>query len=150
MNPKFPDFFKDPHILAQKEQNSPVLLGLSGGADSSALLFLLSKLQKEKHFPLYAAHVNHNIRTADYNNEAMRDENFCHEICRQLDVELFVADIDVPRLSKESGQSLETVAREARYRFFSEIMEKKGIGILVTAHNADDNLETQIFNLCRG
>ena len=150
MNLKLPNFFKDPHALVQKEHNMPILLGLSGGADSSALLFLLCMLRDRTKFPLYAAHINHNIRTENYDNEAQRDEDFCRAICQKLGVELFVASIDVPSLALASGNSIETEAREARYRYFAEIMKEKGIEILVTAHNADDNLETQIFNLCRG
>lgn len=150
MNPKLPTFFKDPHILAQKDSRSPILIGLSGGADSSLLLYLLRKLKEERDFPLYAAHVNHGIRTEDYGNEAKRDEDFCRSVCREAGIPLFVASLDVPALAGQSGKSLETAARDARYAFFADIMNNEGIEILATAHNADDNLETQIFNLCRG
>ena len=145
-----PSFFKDPHTLGNIPNEEPLLLALSGGADSSALLSLLCRLRKQRRFPLYAAHVNHSIRTEEYNNEALRDENFCKEICASLNVELFTAHIDIPALAKARGQSIETAAREARYDFFAKIMNDLGIKALVTAHNADDNLETQIFNLCRG
>lgn len=145
-----PDFFKDPHAIACLPKNEPVLLALSGGADSSALLYLLCRLREVYNFPLYAAHVNHGIRTENYGNEALRDEQFCAELCSDLGVELFVHHIDVPMLAVSEGKSLETAARDARYAFFEEIMLSKGIKLLATAHNADDNLETQIFNLCRG
>lgn len=145
-----PDFFKDPHVIADLPKNEPVLLALSGGADSSALLHLLCRLRDAYDFPLYAAHVNHGIRTEYYGNEALRDEQFCAELCSALGVELFVHRIDVPSLAETEGKSLETAARDARYAFFEEIMLSKGIRLLATAHNADDNLETQIFNLCRG
>lgn len=148
MTEKLPAFFKDPHILSGSSPDAPVLVALSGGADSSLLLHLMCRLRRSRSFPLYAAHVNHNIRIA--NGEAARDEEFCREICRSLGVELFVASIDVPRRAEMSKNSLETEAREARYAYFTEIMQKHGIPILATAHNADDNLETQIFNLCRG
>ena len=145
-----PSFFKDPHAIADIPTDSPLLLAFSGGADSSALLHLLCKLRDKRSFRLYAAHVNHSIRTEEYGNEALRDEEFCKRLCKKLDVELFVARLDVPAIAKESGQSLETAARDARYAFFAKVMKANGIGTLVTAHNADDNLETQIFNLCRG
>ena len=145
-----PSFFKPPHSLTGRPPTEPILVGLSGGADSVSLLHMLCELRKRHPFPLYAAHVNHGIRTEDYQNEASRDEAFCKELCQDLGVELFVARLDVPALSEASGNSLETEAREARYAFFTEIMESRGIKTLVTAHNADDNLETQIFNLCRG
>ncbi len=144
------NFFASPHSLAHFDICEPILLALSGGADSSCLLHLLFDYSKNVGCRLYAAHVNHNIRTTDYANEADRDEQFCRELCQKLGVELFVLSIDVPTLAQETGESLETAARAARYSFFADIMLKHGIKILATAHNADDNLETQIFNLCRG
>lgn len=147
---KLPSFFKDPHVLAGTSENEGVLVALSGGADSSALLHLLCRLREKSGFPLYAAHVNHNIRTELYGNEAARDESFCRELCHELGVELFVHSADLPTLAASEGKSLETAARNVRYEFFSNVMKQKGIKILATAHNADDNFETQLFNLCRG
>ncbi|MBE6583857.1 MAG: tRNA lysidine(34) synthetase TilS [Ruminococcaceae bacterium] len=144
------NFFVEPHALANMNGSEPILVALSGGADSSCLLHLLSAYSKKAGCKLYAAHVNHNIRTQSYSNEAYRDEQFCRDLCKDLGVEIFLQSIDVPSLARESGQSLETAAREARYAFFAEVMQKNGIRILATAHNADDNLETLIFNLCRG
>ena len=146
-----PSFFRSPHKIAGLPSSEPILVALSGGADSSALLDMMRGYRdKGLDFPLYAAHVNHNIRCEDFGNEAARDESFCRELCKSLGIELFVESIDVPALASRSGQSLETAAREARYAFFAKIMGERNIRILVTAHNADDNLETQIFNLCRG
>ena len=145
-----PSYFKDPHTLAGLNECEPILVALSGGADSSALLHLLCALREKIDFPLYAAHINHNIRTEEYGNEAERDERFCASLCSSLGVELFVHRADVPEIAAAEGKSLETAARDVRYAFFSEIMEQKDVRILVTAHNADDNFETQIFNLCRG
>ena len=150
MNGILPDFFKAPQLLSGLDTHEGVLVALSGGADSSALLHLLCRQRELQHFPLYAAHVNHNIRTQGFNNEADRDEQFCRNLCERLQVPLFVKVCDVPALARESGNSIETEAREARYRFFEEIMAEQSIRILATAHNASDNLETQIFNLCRG
>ncbi len=147
---KLPSYFKDPHVLAKIGDNEGVLVALSGGADSSALLSLLCRLREKKSFPLYAAHVNHNIRTELYENEAARDEDFCRELCEKLGVELFIHSVNVPTLAESEGKSLETAARDVRYEFFASIMKQKGIKILATAHNADDNFETQLFNLCRG
>lgn len=129
---------------------SSILVALSGGADSVCLLHCAAEYAKAKGLTVYASHVNHNIRTLLYNNEALRDENFCRELCRRLGVQLFLHSADIPALCKDSGESTETVARRVRYGFFAEDMKEHGIKILLTAHNADDNLETQIFNLCRG
>ncbi len=145
-----PDFFTEPHVLSGLESAEPILLGLSGGADSSALLSLLCAYREKHGCEIFAAHLNHNIRTETYNNEAIRDEQFCRDICAKYNVKLFVGSLDIPSLAKAAGKSLETEARNARYDFFSKIMRENGIKILATAHNADDNLETQISNLARG
>lgn len=147
---KLPDFFKPPHTIAHKDQNAPVLLALSGGADSVCLLHLLSEARRIYPFELFAAHVNHGIRGEEYGGEADRDEAFCRDLCQGLGVELFVERVNVPAFAKDSGESLETAARRVRYSFFAKIMRERGIELLVTAHNADDNFETQLFNLCRG
>ena len=147
---KLPGYFKDPHTMAHAQAEEPILVALSGGSDSSALLYLLSELRKKKDFPLYAAHVNHNIRTENYNGEAERDERFCRKLCQNISVELFVHSADVPAKAVAEGKSIETAARDERYAFFADVMRQKNIRILATAHNADDNFETQLFNLCRG
>ena len=144
------DFFRSPHALAGADTSDAILVALSGGADSSCLLHILNEYSKDTGCKLYAAHINHNIRTHEYADEAERDERFCHDLCEKLGVELFVLNTDVPAVAKERGESLETAARRVRYDFFADVMQKTGTAILATAHNADDNLETQIFNLCRG
>ncbi len=147
---KLPQKFRDPHKETGAGENDSVLVALSGGADSTALLYMMCVCREKSHFRLCAAHVNHNIRTEQYNNEALRDEIFCRELCDKLGVELFVLNADIPALAAEQGESTETLARRVRYDFFASTMREQNIKILLTAHNADDNLETQIFNLCRG
>ncbi len=147
---RFPDFFREPHKLLNVDNTEPVLVALSGGADSRALLQLLYEASRNLGFPLYAAHVNHNIRTQEYGNEAARDEQFCRELCAALGVKLFTLSADVPSQARDTKTSLETAAREVRYSFFEKVMLENGIRILATAHNADDNLETLIFRLARG
>lgn len=144
------NLFTEPHTLTKLNKTEPILLGLSGGADSSALLHLLCLYRERAGCEIFAAHLNHGIRTEEYGNEALRDENFCRSICEKLNVRLFIKRLDIPSMSKISGKSLETEARDARYAFFAEIMRQNKIKILATAHNADDNLETQLCNLARG
>ena len=144
------NLFTEPHTLTKLNKTEPILLGLSGGADSSALLHLLCLYREKVGCEIFAAHLNHGIRTEDYGNEALRDENFCRSLCEKLKVRLFVKRLDIPSLAKDSGKSLEGEARDARYAFFAEIMRQNNIKILATAHNADDNLETQLCNLARG
>ena len=145
-----PMFFDAPCVLSGYDKKESILIGLSGGADSVCLLHILCNWAKGAGCKIYAAHVNHNIRTENYNNEALRDESFCRELCKKLGVELFVLNVDVPAIAKESGESIEGAARQVRYDFFSKIMNENNIKILALAHNANDNLETQLFNLCRG
>ena len=143
---KLPKSFTPPHTLAGTKGASSILLGFSGGADSSALLHMLSIYSKELGFKLYAAHINHGIR----GEEADRDERFCVETAEKYGVEIFVLKADVPHIAKESGESIETAARKVRYAFFEELMKKHSIPLLATAHNANDDLETVLFNLSRG
>ena len=141
-----PKGFTPPHLLSGLCKDAPILIGLSGGADSGALLYMLTLYSKESGAKIYAAHVNHGIRGA----EADRDEEFCRKLCSELGVEFFSVKLDVPRIAEERGDSIETAARDLRYEFFDGLMAEHSIPILATAHNANDNLETVIFNLVRG
>ena len=138
--------FELPYQLAGVSRGTPVLLAFSGGADSRALLHLLAEASKAEGFPLILAHVNHGIR----GEEALRDRLFCQETAAQYGLELCLLDADVPALAAQKRKGLEETAREVRYAYFRELMESRGIPLLVTAHHADDNLETLLFRLCRG
>ena len=135
-----------PHVLSHMPPDTPILLALSGGADSRALLSLLYEYCRGTGARLYAAHVNHMRRGED----AVRDRDFCAEVCRALGVECFTLDCDVPALARERGIGIEQAAREVRYEFFERLMCEHSIPILATAHNADDVLETLVFNISRG
>lgn len=129
------------HML---DHGDKVVVGLSGGADSTALLYLLNDLKMEYNLTLIAAHLNHGIRGA----EADRDECFCKELCEKLGVEIVTSHIDVPSLAKERGVSEEVAGRDARYEFFTGLAKERGK--IATAHNAQDSVETLMLNLCRG
>ena len=145
-NPLLPSEFTCPHELSGLPENSAILVGFSGGADSSALLRMIHDYGKQTGAPVYAAHINHGIR----GEEADRDEDFCRQVAKDLGVEIFVLRADVPALAKARGESIETAARDLRYEYFEKIMREHSIPILATAHNANDNLETVIFNIARG
>ncbi len=127
------------------KSSGTVIAAYSGGADSSCLLHLLHGYCTANGISLAAAHVNHMIRGDD----ADADEQFCRDECARLNIPLYVKKADVPALSRESGRGLEEAAREVRYEFFQELAEKYG-AVIATAHNADDNSETLIFNILRG
>lgn len=123
-----------------------ILIGLSGGADSTALLLSLKELSEESGFELFAVHVNHMIR----GKEADRDEEFAEKLCKKYGIEFVCERVDVPGLAKEKGESLELCARNIRYDVFRHICKEKGITHVATAHNSCDNSETVLFNLVRG
>ena len=135
----------DPRRLANLAPNAPVLLAFSGGADSVALLDMLQK-EQSPNAPILLAHVNHGIR----GEEALRDRAFCEKIAHERGLEVAILDVDVPTLAKEKGQSIEEAAREARYAFFADLMKEREIPLLLTAHHADDHLETILFRIARG
>lgn len=122
------------------------LVGLSGGADSVALTKVLCSLGKRLGFAVFALHVNHGIR----GDEALRDEEFCISFCRSLGITLKVVRADIPAMAAEKKQSLELCGREYRYSVFSAYAKEKGIDYIATAHNANDNAETVLYNLLRG
>jgi len=122
------------------------LVAFSGGADSRLLLALTAEAAQKSGARLYAAHLHHGIR----GDEADRDEAFCRRVCAELGVPLFTERADVPTRAAASGRSIELEAREARYEFFARLMARENIPVLLTAHHADDNLETVLFRLLRG
>lgn len=138
--------YRSPAALSGRAPDTPLLLGLSGGADSRLLLHLLAKECKESGARLHLCHIHHGIR----GKEADRDEQFCRDLANEYRLPLYVAHVDVPTLARERGESVEAVAREERYHYFSSLMEEHNIPLLVTAHNADDNLETLLLHLARG
>lgn len=125
----------------QKAGSAPVILAISGGADSTALLlaFRLAGLTFE------AAHCNFNLR----GEESLRDKLFVESLCGSFGVPLHIRDFNMEEEIRK-GESLEMACRRVRYAFFGSLMEKKGFSRIVTAHNADDNVETFFLNAFRG
>jgi len=120
-----------------------VLLGFSGGADSTALLHCMRQMTD---IDLYAVHVNHGIR----DGEALRDQRFCEEFCKRYGIKLFVEIADIPKIAEINRISVEEAARNERYRIFAMLCTEHGIDRIATAHNSGDNIETVIFNMTRG
>ncbi len=124
-------------------ENKNVVVGVSGGADSCALLFALCSLKEEYSLNITAAHVNHGIR----GNEADRDEQFVKELCKKLGVELKAAHFDVPEKAKVMKLGLEECGRILRYEFFESV---DPTALIATAHNLNDCCETLLLNITRG
>lgn len=120
---------------------SDVIVALSGGADSVALLYAMLELSP---IAVKAAHLNHCLRA----EESDADEQFCRALCEKLGVPLTVERIDVKSIAEKTGESIELCARNQRYAFLQRVAGR--YGVIATAHTADDNLETVIFNLARG
>ena len=124
---------------------SGVVIGLSGGADSVALLEVLCSLQWERDLRLAAVHVHHGIRES-----AQKDVEFCRELCMEKKVDFFCEYIDVPRMAKAQGLSEEEAGRNARYRIFEEYRRKLQMDVIAVAHHQNDQAETILFQLFRG
>lgn len=133
-----------PALAAETEPylQTPVLLGLSGGRDSVALLRLLL----DRGTPLHACHIHHGIRGAEADGDAL----FCRDLCGQTGVPFHLRHIDCPALAEKTGQSLETAARNARRSIMIGLARECGCRAIALAHHADDQAETVLFRLCRG
>ncbi len=119
-----------------------VLVGLSGGPDSVALLHVLLALG----YDVCAVHVNHEIRGAD----ADEDEAFVRVLCESLRIPLTVERLDVPAMAEVEGKTLEQAARDARYDCFARLAAVFGASVIAVAHHRDDQAESILLHLFRG
>ena len=126
-------------------QGDNLLVALSGGADSVALLHFLHSLKDEYNLRIEALHLNHNLR----GDESRRDEAFVRQFCADLNIPLTTESCDVAKAAKEAGESIELCARRLRYDFFFRHAAAKDAKV-ATAHNMEDNAETVLLNLIRG
>jgi tRNA(Ile)-lysidine synthase len=122
-----------------------VLVAVSGGADSVALLRAMAALKTGGAGRLAAAHLNHQLRP-----DAADDEQFVVDLCGRLGVMCEVGRVAVDRLAAQSGEGIETAARRARYRFLEDAAGRLGARFVITAHTADDQAETVLHRILRG
>lgn len=141
-----PTIKKAVEALGLPPKGASLLVGLSGGPDSVCLLHVLASLAKEQGWTLSAAHLNHCTR----GEQSDRDEALAREVCESMDVPFFLRRVDVPRIAKRNGESIETAARLERYQFFRDLAEARGVQAVALAHNADDQVETILFRILRG
>jgi tRNA(Ile)-lysidine synthase len=135
-------------MLVEQHLVSPgdrVLVALSGGADSVALLHLLHGLAPSFPFTLHAAHLDHGMRP-----ESARDAAFVRGLCEELEVPLATARIDVPARAGELGLGLEEAAREARRDFLRRTAAEQGCRVIALGHHRGDQSETFLHRLLRG
>lgn len=164
------DSVRELGLLSALRDAAAVVVGYSGGADSSLLLDYLADMANLPEYPpVIAVHVNHMLRGDD----ADSDERFCRNHCEAAGIPFCSVRADVPAMMAQSGKGAEECARTARYKILdgvrrsiargelpqgysgaydilSRVGERAGKVLIATAHNADDNLETVIFNLARG
>jgi tRNA(Ile)-lysidine synthetase-like protein len=119
-----------------------VLVALSGGADSVALLRVLLVLG----YHCEAAHCNFHLR----GEESDRDERFVNELCKGLGVTLHVTHFDTVAYASRHHVSIEMAAREMRYDWFEQLRKERGMAVIAVAHHRDDSVETFLLNLIRG
>ena len=123
-----------------------ILIGVSGGADSVALLRGMCDCRAPLRIELYAAHLNHRLR----GTAADEDAAWIRQICDRWQVPLDTEALDVAALARESGVGLEEAARTARYRFLEQTALTRSAGHLAVAHSADDQAETILHHILRG
>ena len=128
------------------EKDDVVIAGVSGGADSVCLLFILCALRNKIGFQVMACHVNHGIR----GTEADADEAFVKELCRQLNVPSRFFHKNVELIARKRKQSSEEAGRAVRREAFEAMCREDGGTKIATAHHRDDNAETVLLNIARG
>lgn len=133
------------------ENGDKLVVAVSGGPDSMCLLTTLFHLQEKFkqvyniNYSLVVAHVNHMIR-----EESEDEKKYVEDICKKLNLPFYYLKKDVKKLSREDKMSEETYGRKIRYDFFDEVLKKENAQKIVTAHNANDDVETILLNLFRG
>lgn len=122
-----------------------VVVGVSGGADSVCLLFLLLEWQRENPLDIAVVHVNHGIRA-----EAGEDARYVESLCAERKIPFFLTQADVRDRARREKSSEEEAGRRTRYEAFDKAAEEWGATKIAVAHNSNDRSETQLFHLFRG
>lgn len=127
------------------EFGSHIILGISGGPDSIALLFIMQNLKAEFDLTLSVAHLNHSLRV-----EADEEEGLVKNLCQDLGIPFYASKVDVAKKAESEKKSIEEAGREVRYHFFNQLWTELQADLIATAHHKDDNAETVLLNLLRG
>lgn len=125
---------------ANLKQHDTIIVGVSGGPDSTALLHALSQFARKNPLKIIVAHINHGIRKEG----SINDEDFVQKMAAELNFECKVKRV------KLKGSGLEAQGRKVRRAFFEQLAQKNSARAIFTAHTKNDQLETILFNLIRG
>lgn len=123
-----------------------VLVAVSGGVDSVVLLHTLWQLRGELRVSLAVVHVDHGLR----DEESTGDARFVEELAKRYELPCYSKKFDVARYAEEQKTSIQVAARTLRYGFFTEVAQQIGATKIVTAHHADDQVETVLMRIVRG
>ena len=123
-------------------KESKLLIAISGGIDS----VVLTQLCVKSNLNIALAHCNFNLR----GDESDADEDFVLQLAEDLELEVFVESFDTKAYAEKNKRSIQMAARELRYNWFTELSEQLKFDYVLTAHHADDNLETFLINFTRG
>ena len=127
-------------------RGEPVVVGVSGGADSLCLLHLLCRLTSEYELSLHVAHLNHCLR----GDESDADADFVREVATDWGLPCTVERVQVLSVAEQHGLSVEEAARRARYSFLGRVAQVVGSRRVAVGHNADDQAETILMHWLRG
>jgi tRNA(Ile)-lysidine synthase len=123
-----------------------VVVAVSGGADSVCLLYILNNLKPKLNISLHVAHLNHGLR----NKESDNDARFVTRLTKKMGLPLTVRREGVAEYKKNKKCTLEEAAREKRYEFFADVVNKEDAECVAVAHTRDDNVETILMHILRG
>ena len=135
-------FIDSEHLV---NEGNRLLIACSGGVDSMALLTFFDKYKKMLGIELFVAHVDHMLR----GEQSAGDRMFVEQFCESRNIPCFSTAIPIPQLLAERGGNSQAVCRKERYAFFTAIMQEQAIDTLVTAHHADDQLESILMGLAK-
>lgn len=142
MDQKIRKFIREKNLINDGDK---LVIGVSGGADSMALLHVLMDMQNEYHLNLVVVHVNHGIR-----REAPQDACYVEQFCNSHQIPFYLYSENIPLLAKQSGKTEEEMGRIYRYQCFRKVVKKECADKIVVAHHENDQAETVLFHMIRG
>ncbi|MFP4372418.1 MAG: tRNA lysidine(34) synthetase TilS, partial [Halanaerobium sp.] len=142
MEARFKKFISENNLLADCKK---LLLAVSGGPDSLAMLDLFYRFKNDFELEIAAAHLDHMFR-----DESKSEADFVEAFAKKKEIQFFRRQVNLPEIIKNKNLSAEAAARKERFKFFKEIIDKYNFDLLALAHHRDDQAETVLLNLFRG